>query len=266
MNYSGRPSSSRRPIPPYRARAKLQPHRRDAVRRSPTVGTGYVLAGLRPKAVDVLRFEEMPARRDPRRARRRGPPHRRESMLLTAPDPRYIAGRSHRTVHRPAPSDLRPPRIPRTAPASASIVTLVEVATAALSRALPDSRSISAWRKSISVPAIGSRSSCTPATAIASAPACSRRSQARWEDPATGSANATPRPCCSRSLAVTSPLRIHSGRRDGPADISASAPGAPPTASARASAAAACLSFAAQATLSERGLAELLPRHRMARR
>jgi trans-2,3-dihydro-3-hydroxyanthranilate isomerase len=159
----------------------------------PNVGTGYVLAGLRPEAGDVLRFEEIAGLVEIRIERdAEGRPTGAE---IDAPQPLQILGT--------LPVDAIASCIGLTAvdlvttthiPTRASVgvdFTLVEVAADALPRALPD---IAIYRR-VAEEHLGAGDRLS----IFLYARDGNRIRARmfsplsgtWEDPATGSANAT---------------------------------------------------------------------------
>jgi trans-2,3-dihydro-3-hydroxyanthranilate isomerase len=159
----------------------------------PNVGTGYVLAGLRPEAGDVLRFEEIAGLVEIRVGRdAEGHPTGAE---IDAPQPLQILGTlpvdAIASCIGLTPADLvTTTHIPTRASVGVDF-TLVEVTTEALSRALPD---IATYR-------------CVAEEHLGAGDRLSiflyardgNRIRARmfsplsgtWEDPATGSANAT---------------------------------------------------------------------------
>ncbi|KRC82015.1 PhzF family phenazine biosynthesis protein [Sphingomonas sp. Root241] len=159
----------------------------------PNVGTGYVLAGLRPEAGDVLRFEEIAGLVEIRIAR--DAQGNATGAEIDAPQPLQILGT--------LPVDAIASCIGLTAvdlvttthiPTRASVgvdFTLVEVAADALSRALPD---IAIYRR-VAEEHLGAGDRLS----IFLYARDGNRIRARmfsplsgtWEDPATGSANAT---------------------------------------------------------------------------
>jgi trans-2,3-dihydro-3-hydroxyanthranilate isomerase len=159
----------------------------------PNVGTGYVLAGLRPEAGDVLRFEEIAGLVEIRIARdAEGRPTGAE---IDAPQPLQILGTLPAEAIAPCigltPADLvTTTHVPTRASVGVDF-TLVEVAADALSRALPD---IAIYRR-VAEEHLGAGDRLS----IFLYARDGNRIRARmfsplsgtWEDPATGSANAT---------------------------------------------------------------------------
>jgi len=159
----------------------------------PNVGTGYVLAGLRPEAGDVLRFEEIAGLVEIRIERdAEGHPTGAE---IDAPQPLQILGTLPVEAIAPciglAASDLvTSSHIPTRASVGVDF-TLVEVTAEALARALPD---VATYR-SVAEEHLGAGDRLS----IFLYARDGNRIRARmfsplsgtWEDPATGSANAT---------------------------------------------------------------------------
>jgi trans-2,3-dihydro-3-hydroxyanthranilate isomerase len=159
----------------------------------PNVGTGYVLAGLRPEAGDVLRFEEIAGLVEIRIER--DAEGRATGAEIDAPQPLQVLGT--------LPVEAIAPCIGLTAadlvttthtPTRASVgvdFTLVEVTADALPRALPD---IAVYRR-VAEEHLGAGDRLS----IFLYARDGNRVRARmfsplsgtWEDPATGSANAT---------------------------------------------------------------------------
>lgn len=159
----------------------------------PNVGTGYVLAGLRPEAGDVLRFEEIAGLVEIRIER--DAEGRATGAEIDAPQPLQVLGT--------LPVEAIAPCIGLTAadlvttthtPTRASVgvdFTLVEVTADALPRALPD---IAVYRR-VAEEHLGAGDRLS----IFLYARDGNRIRARmfsplsgtWEDPATGSANAT---------------------------------------------------------------------------
>ncbi|ATY31275.1 PhzF family phenazine biosynthesis protein [Sphingomonas psychrotolerans] len=158
----------------------------------PNVGTGYVLAGLRPDAGDVLRFEELAGLVEIHIERdAEGRPIGAE---IDAPQPLQILGTLPAEAIAPciglAPADLvSSAHLPTRASVGVDFV-LVEVTAEALSRALPD---LAIYRR-VAEEHLGAGDRLS----IFLYARTDNRIRARmfsplsgtWEDPATGSANA----------------------------------------------------------------------------
>ena len=158
----------------------------------PNVGTGYVLAGLRP-AGDVLRFEEIAGLVEIRVERdAEGRPTGAE---IDAPQPLQILGTLPVDAIAPCigltPADLvTTTHIPTRASVGVDF-TLVEVAADALSRALPD---IAIYRR-VAEEHLGAGDRLSVFLYARDGSRIRARMfsplSGTWEDPATGSANAT---------------------------------------------------------------------------
>jgi trans-2,3-dihydro-3-hydroxyanthranilate isomerase len=158
----------------------------------PNVGTGYVLAGLRPEAGDVLRFEEIAGLVEIRIARdAEGHPTGAE---IDAPQPLQILGTL--SVEAIAPciglsvADLvTNVHVPTRASVGVDFV-LVEVTADALSRALPD---IATYRQ-VAEEHLGAGDRLSVFLYSRNGDQVRARMfsplSGTWEDPATGSANA----------------------------------------------------------------------------
>lgn len=158
----------------------------------PNVGTGYVLAGLRPEAGDVLRFEEIAGLVEVRIARdAEGRPTGAE---IDAPQPLQVLGTLPARAIAPciglSVADLvTNVHVPTRASVGVDFV-LVEVSADALSRALPD---IATYRQ-VAEEHLGAGDRLSVFLYSRSGNQVRARMfsplSGTWEDPATGSANA----------------------------------------------------------------------------
>lgn len=158
----------------------------------PNVGTGFVLAGLRPEAGDVLRFEEIAGLVEIRIAR--DAQGRATGAEIDAPQPLQVLGTLPVEAIAPCiglvPADLvTTSHIPTRASVGVDF-TLVEVAADALARALPD---IATYRR-VAEMHLGAGDRLSIFLYARDGEAIRARMfsplSGTWEDPATGSANA----------------------------------------------------------------------------